>query len=363
MSGAIFSETEIEPEIEPDHPGAENEFRRSAFTAKTAMANVPGIETVSKCIRLPTISSATTIRMRQKVCLIVRRLVIARHFDEVAILLSLFCGPISVSQSSVRKITVPRFVKSAADGAKLSMVTAYDFMWAGIMDEAGVDSILVGDSLAMVVQGHSTTLPVTLDEMIYHGSTVMRAVRRAMVVVDMPFMSYQVSPRQAVRNAGRIIKETGADAVKLEGGSIQQETIRNIRRAEIPVMAHVGMRPQAVRQLGGMGKIQRDEQQLLDDARVAEDAGAFALLLELVPAEIAARITESLSIPTIGIGAGPHCNGQVLVGPDMLGLTPNFKPKFLKHFANLRQQSVEAVQCYVKEVQSGLFPGDEHSHH
>ena len=242
------------------------------------------------------------------------------------------------------------------------MVTAYDHLWAGIMDEAGVDSILVGDSLAMVVQGHSSTLPVTVDEMIYHAKTVVRATSRALVIVDLPFMSYQVTPEEAVRNAGRIVKETDCDAVKLEGGRIQKETIQAIMRAEIPVMAHVGMRPQAVRHLGGMGKIQRDEQQLLDDAKAAEDAGAFGVLLELVPADIAARITEALSIPTIGIGAGPGCSGQVLVGPDMLGLTPNFKPKFLKHFANLREEAVSAVRAYTEEVASGQFPGQEHSH-
>lgn len=259
-------------------------------------------------------------------------------------------------------MTVPRFLKKAHDGVKLSMVTAYDYMWAGLMDEAGVDSILVGDSLAMVVQGHSSTLPVTLEQMIYHGEMVARAVSRALVIVDMPFMSYQVSPEEAVRNAGRIMKETGADAVKLEGGSIQQETIRTIMRAEIPVMAHVGMRPQAVRQLGGMGKIQRNEQKLLDDARAAEDAGAFAIVMELVPADIAERITESISIPTIGIGAGPGCSGQVLVGPDMLGLTPNFKPRFLKHFADLRSAAVKAVENYIEDVQTGNFPAEEHSH-
>ena len=261
-----------------------------------------------------------------------------------------------------QKITVPRFVKKAQDGQKLSMVTAYDHMWAGIMDEAGVDSILVGDSLAMVVQGHSSTLPVTLDQMIYHGEMVARATARAMVVVDMPFMSYQVNAEDAVRNAGRIIKETGADAVKLEGGTIQQETIKTIMRAEIPVMAHVGMRPQAVRQLGGMGKIQRNERQLLDDARAAEDAGAFSIVLELVPAEIAHRITEAISIPTIGIGAGPGCSGQVLVGPDMLGLTPDFQPRFLKHFAQLRTAAVEGVRNYTQEVQDSTFPSQEHSH-
>ena len=265
-------------------------------------------------------------------------------------------------QKTPRKVTVPVFRELASTGQKLTMLTAYDYLWAGIMDDAGIDSILVGDSLAMVVQGRSTTLPVTLDQMIYHGELVARAVRRALVIVDMPFMSYQVSPKQAVRNAGRIIKETGADAVKLEGGAIQSETIRAIGRAEIPVMAHVGMRPQAVRQLGGMGKIQRDEQQLLDDARAAEDAGAFAIVLELVPHDIATRITSALSIPTIGIGAGNGCSGQVLVGPDMLGLNPGFQPKFLKQFADLRNQATLAIHDYVREVQDGSFPDIAHSH-
>lgn len=242
------------------------------------------------------------------------------------------------------------------------MVTAYDYLWAGIMDEAGVDSILVGDSLGMVVQGHNTTLPVTLDEMIYHGKCVCRAVRNALVIVDLPFMSYHVSPRQAVRSAGRVLKETGADAIKLEGGETQSESIAAIAAAGIPVMAHVGMRPQAVHQMGGMGRIQRDEQQLLEDSRAAEQAGAFGIVLELISARIAARITESLSIPTIGIGAGPSCSGQVLVGPDMLGLTPDFKPRFLKHFATLRTDAVDAVREYVREVQDGEFPGNEHSH-
>jgi 3-methyl-2-oxobutanoate hydroxymethyltransferase len=261
-----------------------------------------------------------------------------------------------------RKITVPAFREQSGPGRGLTMLTAYDYLWAGVLDDAGVDSILVGDSLAMVVQGRSSTLPVTLGQMLYHGELVTRAVRRALVVVDMPFLSYQVSPRQAVRNAGRIIKHTGCDAVKLEGGTIQSETIRGIGRADIPVMAHIGMRPQAVRQLGGMGRIQRDEQQLFDDARAAEDAGAFAIVLELIPAEIAQRITESLSIPTIGIGAGPGCSGQVLVGPDMLGLNPAFKPRFLKQFGNLRDAADAAVRQYIAEVRSGEFPGPEHSH-
>lgn len=268
-----------------------------------------------------------------------------------------------MSSSPQRRVTVPDFVAAVDQNRRLSMVTAYDYLWAGIMDEAGVDSILVGDSLSMVVQGHSTTLPVTLEEMIYHGTIVCRATRRALVIVDMPFMSYQESAEQAVRNAGRIIKETGADAVKLEGGAIQRTTIEAIRRAEIPVMAHVGMRPQAVRQLGAMGRVQRDEQTLLEDARAAEEAGAFGIVLELVPGEIAQRITESLSIPTIGIGAGAGCTGQVLVGPDMLGLTPGFNPKFLKKFADLRGEAVQAVQTYIREVADGTYPGAEHTHH
>lgn len=261
-----------------------------------------------------------------------------------------------------RKITVPDFRSAAGTDRRLTMLTAYDYLWAGILDDAGVDSILVGDSLAMVVQGHSTTLPVTMKQMIYHGEMVVRAVKRALVIVDMPYLSYQVSPQQAVRNAGRIIKQTGADAVKLEGGAIQAETIRAIGRAEVPVMAHVGMRPQAVRQLGGMGKVQRHEQQLLDDARAAEDAGAFGLLLELVPEDVAGRITEALSIPTIGIGAGPKCTGQVLVGPDMFGLNPDFKPKFLKQYGDLRTAALTAAREYVRDVQTGAFPDAAHSH-
>lgn len=259
-------------------------------------------------------------------------------------------------------MTVPRFVDAAGRGQRLAMVTAYDHLWAGIMDEAGVDSILVGDSLGMVVQGKGSTIPVTMDQMIYHGQCVVAAVKHALVIVDMPFLSYQISPTEAVRNAGRIIKETGADAVKLEGGSVQSETIRSIMRADIPVMAHVGMRPQAERQLGGMGKIQRDEEQLMTDARAAEEAGAFGVLMELVPADIAGRITQALSVPTIGIGAGPGCSGQVLVGPDMLGLTPNFKPRFLKHYADLRTAAVAAVSDYANEVREEKFPDDEHCH-
>lgn len=241
------------------------------------------------------------------------------------------------------------------------MVTAYDYLWAGIFDEAGVDSILVGDSLGMVVQGRSTTLPVTLEQMIYHGEMVVRAVKRALVIVDLPFMTYQVSPAQAVENAGRILKETGAAAVKLEGGVHQATTIRALAEADIPVMAHIGMRPQSVHKFGAMSKVQRDETSLVDDARAAEAAGAFSIVLELIPRSIAARITAGLSIPTIGIGAGPDCDGQVLVSCDMLGLT-GFQPRFLKKYADLRSITIAATQEYVREVGDGSFPDAAHSH-
>ncbi len=260
-----------------------------------------------------------------------------------------------------RKMTVPDFVAAKSQGKRLSVVTAYDALWGGIADAADVDAILVGDSLGMVVQGKSTTLPVTLDQMIYHGEMVMRAVQRSLVIVDLPFMSYHVSPQQAVKSSGRVIKETGADCVKLEGGVNQARTIATIVAADIPVMAHVGMRPQAVRALGRMSKIQRDEAALLADAKAAEDAGAFAIVLELIAAPVAAKITRELSIPTIGIGSGEGCDGQVLVGPDMLGLT-TFHAKYVKKFAELREIAIQAIADYSKAVRGGQFPGPEHSH-
>lgn len=259
-------------------------------------------------------------------------------------------------------MTVPRFVAQKANGKKLSMVTAYDYPWAKIVDEAGVDAILVGDTLAMVVQGKKTTLPVTLDQMIYHGEMVARAAKNSMVVVDLPYLSYHVSMEQAVANAGRVIKETEADAVKLEGGVNQAATIEKLVVAEIPVMAHVGMKPQSVRMLGSMSKIQRDSDRLLADAKAAEEAGAFAIVLELIPKDIAALITKELTIPTIGIGAGPDCDGQVLVLHDMLGINKGFHPKFLKIFADIHATATEAVGSYVKEVSDGVYPGEEHSH-
>jgi 3-methyl-2-oxobutanoate hydroxymethyltransferase len=270
--------------------------------------------------------------------------------------------PPVLTTPSAQIMTVPRFAAAKSRGVKLSVVTAYDFSWARIFDAAGVDAILVGDSLAMVVQGHNTTLPVTLDEIIYHAKLVVRGTRNALVIADMPFMSYQVGPRQAVRNAGRILKESGAAAVKLEGGEAQAETIRALAIAGIPVMAHEGMKPQSVHSLGGMGKIQRQEETLVKDAKAAQEAGAFGIVLELIPQSIAARITAELAIPTIGIGAGPACDGQVLVGYDMLGLSGDFHPRFLKKFADLGSEATRAIEQYVAEVRSGAFPGPEHSH-
>lgn len=258
-------------------------------------------------------------------------------------------------------MTVPRFVDAKRKGRKLVVLTAYDYLWAQIIDSAGVDAILVGDSMGMVVQGKKTTIPVTLEEIIYHAEMVVRAVKHSLVIVDMPFLSFHISPAEALRNAGEIIKKTGADAVKLEGGVNQADTIRTLTSADIPVMAHVGLKPQSVLKLGGY-KIQRDEQRLLADAHAAQDAGAFGIVLECIPRDIARKISAELTIPTIGIGAGPHCDGQVLVTQDMLGLTEAGRPKFVKAFAELRTQTTSAVQRFAAEVRGGEYPDEAHSH-
>lgn len=260
-----------------------------------------------------------------------------------------------------RKLTAPKFVNMKADGKKIAMLTAYDYPSAKLMDDAGVDSVLVGDSLGMVVQGKSSTLQVTLDQMIYHGEMVARAVKYALVIVDMPFMSYHVSPQQAVENAGRIIKETGADAVKLEGGESMVETIAALGRASIPVFGHIGMQPQSVNTYGGF-KVQREEEQLLSDAKAIADAGVFGMVLELIPRGIAEKVTAAVSVPTIGIGAGVGCDGQVLVTPDMLGQFQGFQPKFVKRFAELHDTTSDAVARYIAEVKEGTYPDDAHSH-
>ncbi|MEM1062302.1 MAG: 3-methyl-2-oxobutanoate hydroxymethyltransferase [Planctomycetota bacterium] len=256
-------------------------------------------------------------------------------------------------------MTVPKF-RAAKGTRRLSMLTAYDAPTAGLFEDAGVDAILVGDSVATAVQGRDDTLGVTLDEIIYHTTLVGRAVDRVLLVADMPFLSYQASVEQAVLNSGRVIKETPAAAVKVEGGTVRAETIARLTAEGIPVMAHIGLQPQSVRQLGGY-RVEREEGRLLGDARAVEQAGAFAVVLELVPGELAERITGSVSIPTIGIGAGPGCDGQVLVGPDMLGMS-DFSPKFLKRYADLRTTIREAARAYVEDVASGTYPAAEHTH-
>lgn len=261
---------------------------------------------------------------------------------------------------AARPITAPDFRAAKDRGTKLTVVTAYDYTSARITDESGVDAILVGDSLGMVVQGHPTSLPVTLGEMIYHTRCVVRGAKRALVVGDLPFLTYQVSPRQAVRSSGRLVKESGAAAVKLEGGVRMRAAIRAVVDAGIPVMGHVGLTPQAVHQLGGF-KVQRDEEALLADIAAVEEAGAFAVVVESVPAELGKKLTASVRIPTIGIGAGPGCDGQVLVFHDMMGLFADFKPKFAKRYTDAGGAMRAAVEDYCREVRDGTFPAAEHS--
>jgi 3-methyl-2-oxobutanoate hydroxymethyltransferase len=259
-----------------------------------------------------------------------------------------------------RPVTVPDFLTAKARGQRLTMLTAYDYTMARLLDAAGVDGVLVGDSLGMVVQGNETSLAVTLDEVIYHTRLVARGIRRSLLVADMPFMTYQVSPQQALENAGRLIKESGAHAVKLEGGVRSAAAIKAITAADIPVMGHVGMTPQSVRRFGGF-RVQRDEGRIFDDARATEEAGAFAVVVECVPAELAQKITAALRIPTIGIGAGAGCDGQILVTHDMLGLFEDLQPRFVKQYANLGRELMHAVDSYCREVREGKFPGPEHS--
>lgn len=255
-----------------------------------------------------------------------------------------------------RRVTVPALMAMKSAGRKISMLTAYDFPTARMLDAAGIDAILIGDTLGMVVQGHATTLPVTLDQMIYHAEMVSRAVGHALVIADMPFASYQQSVDEAIANAARILKETGCQAVKLESGPDQAIVIAALVRSGIPVMAHCGLRPQSIHQFGGY-RVQRDREQLTIDAAAMAEAGAFAIVLECIPAEIAAEITRALRIPTIGIGAGPGCDGQVLVIHDVLGLTTNRVPRHAKVYADLAGTVSQAVARYCAEVRDGTFPG------
>lgn len=260
--------------------------------------------------------------------------------------------------SEAIQITIPKFRGMKAAGERITMLTAYDYSMAGLLDAAGVEGILVGDSMSMVVQGHPNTLPVTLDEMIYHAEMVGRAVHHALTVVDLPFPSYHLGVYRAVESAGRILKETRCQAVKLEGGTAQAEVIAALVSAGIPVMAHCGLRPQSVHQLGGY-RVQRDEEQLLADAQAAQNAGAFAVVLECIPAPLAAKLSKQLEIPTIGIGAGAGCDGQILVTNDLLGLTSGYVPKFVKAYADLKTVITDAVTRFRDDVRSGKFPTPE----
>ena len=267
-----------------------------------------------------------------------------------------------------QKVTVPEIVKAKASGRPIVALTAYDFPFARIADEAGVDLVLVGDSLGMVVQGGDTTLPVTMDEMVYHTRMVARARRRALVVADLPFLSYQVSATDAVANAGRLVKEGGAEAVKLEGGCAVAATIERIASVDIPVMGHIGLTPQSVHRMGGHkvqgrrhGQAPGQRERLIEDALAVEAAGAFAIVLEGIPCDLAAELTEQLAIPTIGIGAGVDCDGQILVLHDVLGLGERTPPRFAKRYADLWSAAREAIGAYSNDVRGGVFPTAAHS--
>lgn len=266
--------------------------------------------------------------------------------------------------SNRKKITTMSFQQKKLRGERISMLTAYDFPTAQVMDQAGVDAILAGDSLGMVVLGYESTLPVTMEEMLHHSRAVARGAKSALLIGDMPFMSYQVSVEEAVRNAGKFLQIGGMDCIKLEGGRDRVDVIRAIIRAGIPVMGHLGLTPQSVNQLGGyrtQGKTSQAAQRLLEDARLLQEAGCFSIVLEAVPARLAEYISTHISIPTIGIGAGSGCDGQVLVSHDLLGIFDRFTPKFVKKYAELHIEMYKAFQGYIADVQSQQFPAIEHS--
>jgi 3-methyl-2-oxobutanoate hydroxymethyltransferase len=250
-------------------------------------------------------------------------------------------------------------------GTRITALTAYDAVMARIFDRAGIDLILVGDSVANVVQGRQTTLPVTLDEIIYHTKAVTRGVERSMVIADMPFMSYQVRADEAFRNAGRIMKETDASGVKLEGGMEHAEGVRRMTAVGIPVMGHLGLQPQSIHQYGGYrprGTTAAEADKIIDDAKALEEAGAFSIVLEKIPADLARRVTEQLTIPTIGIGAGPSCDGQILVSTDMLGLTLDFSPRFVRRYDSFSERAEDAAKRYANDVRDGSFPSEAESY-
>jgi 3-methyl-2-oxobutanoate hydroxymethyltransferase len=262
----------------------------------------------------------------------------------------------------VKRITTNTIQEMKQNGEKIAMLTSYDYSMATIVDEGGIDVILVGDSASNVMAGHETTLPITLDQMIYHAQSVVRAVKRALVVVDLPFGSYQGNSKEALNSAIRIMKESGAHAVKLEGGLEIRESIERIITAGIPVMGHLGLTPQSIYKFGTYtvrAKEEAEAEKLKQDIMVLQDAGCFSVVLEKIPAKLAKEVTDSVKIPTIGIGAGPHCDGQVLVINDMIGLTKGFKPRFLRQYLNLFDQINGAVQSYVKDVKRGNFPDEK----
>jgi 3-methyl-2-oxobutanoate hydroxymethyltransferase len=261
------------------------------------------------------------------------------------------------------KVTILDFARWKEKGERIVMITAYDALFARIFDDVGVDTILVGDSLGQVVLGLPSTLGVTMEDMVRHTGAAARGTKRAFLIADMPFLSFQTGPEEAIRNAGRLL-QAGAEAVKLEGGRSVESTIRAITRCDIPVVGHVGLTPQSVHRMGGyrvQGREEVQRQRLRDDARAVQEAGAFSVVLEGIPADLAGEITEELAIPTIGIGAGPRCDGQVLVMQDLLGLFDEFRPKFVKRFGELEKPVRDAVRAYADEVRRGKFPGKEHS--
>ncbi len=262
------------------------------------------------------------------------------------------------------KKTVATFKEAKINNKKLSMVTAYDYSMAKLVDEGGIDGILVGDSLGMVTLGYENTLAVTIDDMIHHTKAVSRGANNALVVADMPFLSYHISIEESIKNAGRLIKEGDAHAVKLEGGRDVIDKVEGIVKAQIPVMGHIGLTPQSINMFGGFkvqGKTIEQIQNLIDDAKCLEEAGVFAIVLECIPEKISKIITESVSIPTIGIGAGKYCDGQILVINDMLGMYSDFTPKFVKQYKNLKEDINEAINNYIKDIKTGAFPEEKHS--
>jgi len=267
-------------------------------------------------------------------------------------------------QTSTKKVTAPSIARMKQRGRRITMLTAYDATFARLLDACDVDILLVGDSLGMVIQGLQNTLPVTLEEVIYHSRAVARGASRAHLVADMPFMSYQDSPEQGLRSAGRLIKEGRAEAVKLEGGQRHADLVRRLTEVGIPVMGHIGLTPQSIHAMGGykvQGKHEAQAQKLVEDALALEEAGIYSLVLEGIPQEVAGEITARLSVPTIGIGAGPLCDGQVLVIYDLLGMDPDFSPRFLKKYESFGEKIRAAVGRYTEEVREGVFPGPEHS--